>query len=256
MDVTNRYVLEFVRDFVRRRPEARILDFGCGAGALVAAGRAAGLDMWGADVYYAGSNARAEAAAGGLLGCAIREITDGRIDWPDNSFDLVVNNQVMEHVADLGATLTEIDRVLNAGGVVLSIFPSADVWREGHIGIPFSHWFRKGSRLRLYYTWILRAAGLGYWKEQAPTSRQWAQDKLEWIDRYTHYRSRREIFTAYDALFANELREADYIRFRLLDRPGRGWIASILGVGMLRAAACALFRKLAFFVIVSRKAAQ
>ncbi len=254
MDVTNRYVLEFARDFARRRPGARILDYGCGAGAVVAAGRAAGLDMWGADVYYAGSNARVEAAAAGLLGGTIREMTGGRIDWPADSFDLIVNNQVMEHVADLGATLAEIDRVLKPGGVVLSIFPSRDVWREGHIGIPFSHWFRKGSRLRLYYAWLLRAAGLGYWKEQAPTRRQWAADKLEWIDRYTHYRSRREIFAAYDALFANELRETDYIRFRLLDRPGRRWIATILRLGILRAAACALFRKLAFLVIVSRKA--
>ncbi len=50
MDVTNRYVLEFSREFARRHPGARILDFGCGAGALVSAGRAAGLDLWGADV--------------------------------------------------------------------------------------------------------------------------------------------------------------------------------------------------------------
>lgn len=255
MDITNRYVLQFCSEFAQRRPGARILDYGCGGGAVVAAGLAAGLDIWGADVYYAGSNSRAEAAAAGLLGGAIREMTNGRIGWPSESFDLVVNNQVMEHIADLAGALEEMRRVLKPGGAMLSIFPSRDVWREGHIGIPFSHWFAKGSRLRFYYTWALRAAGLGYWKEQAPTSRQWASEKLEWIDRYTHYRSRREIFAAYDRLFANELREADYIRFRLLARPGRRWIVSALGVRPLRAFACALFRKLAFLVIVSRKAA-
>jgi SAM-dependent methyltransferase len=254
VDVTNRFVLEFCREFAGRHPGARILDFGCGGGALVKAGRDAGLDMWGADVFYAGSNARAEAAEAGLLGGAVREMIDGKLDWPAKTFDLVVNNQVMEHVPDLSASMSEIHRVLRPGGVALSVFPSRDVWREGHIGIPFAHWFRRGSRLRLYYTWALRSLGLGYWKQQAPTRRQWAIDKLDWIDRHTVYRSRREIFSVYERLFRNELREDDYIRFRLLDRPGREWIASLVRLPLLRGAARAVFRKLAFLVIVSRKA--
>ena len=49
--------------------------------------------------------------------------------------------------------------------------------------------------------------------------------------------------------------ESDYIRFRLLDRPGRGALAWLAGLPGLAAAARALFRKLAFLVIVSRKAA-
>jgi hypothetical protein len=145
--------------------------------------------------------------------------------------------------------------VLKPGGTVLSIFPSRDVWREGHIGIPFSHRLRKGSPLRFYYTWALRAAGLGTWKEQAPTPRAWAVDKLEWIDRYTVYRPRREIFTAYDHYFRNELREPDYIRYRLLDRPSalRRALAQAMDLRPVARLGTALFRKLAFLVIVSRK---
>jgi SAM-dependent methyltransferase len=163
----------------------------------------------------------------------------------------------MEHVEDLDAVLAEIARVLKPGGIALSVFPSSDVWREGHIGIPFSHWFRSGSRVRFYYTWLLRSLGLGTWKEQAPTARQWAIDKLEWIDRWTRYRSRREIFSAYDRCFTSELREPDYIRYRLLDRPSavRRGLARVTGWPVLRALATALFRKLAFLVIVSTKRA-
>ncbi len=268
MDVTNRFVLDFAL-----RQGGRVLDFGCGAGAVVAAGREAGLDIHGADVYYAGSQTRADAERGGLLGSAILEIRDGRLPFPDESFDLVVNNQVMEHVADLDADLAEIHRVLKRGGTVLSIFPSRDVWREGHIGIPFSHWFRKNSRARFYYTWLLRSLGFGYWKEQAPSARQWACDKLAWIDAYTRYRSRTEIFRAYDRYFSNELREPDYIRYRLRstwrgpmardgrpERPPQGkalhhrsFLARLLDVPGVPAVASALFRKLAFLVIVSRK---
>jgi len=255
MDVTNRFVLDFAVRYSSGRGGARVLDFGCGAGELVRAGLSAGLEMAGADVFYGGSQARAEAEQSGLLGSSICEIRDGRLPFEDGTFDLVMNNQVMEHVEDLDATLAEIHRVLKPGGTVLSLFPSRDVFREGHIGIPFSHWMRKGSRLRLLYTWGLRRLGFGTWKEQAPTCRQWAVDKLAWIDEYTHYRSRREIRASFDRLFQNEFRESDYIRFRLLDRPGRqalAWFAGLPGVAPF---ARALFRKLAFLVIVSKKAA-
>jgi SAM-dependent methyltransferase len=248
MDVTNRFVLDFARAFHGAHPGARILDFGCGAGALVDAGLAVGLPMCGADVFYAGAEARPR-------GGAIHEILQGVLPFPDASFGLVVNNQVMEHVEDLNAVLREIHRVLAPGGELLSVFPARDVFREGHIGIPFSHWFRPGSRIRFLYTWTLRAMGFGTWKEQAPTARQWAVDKLRWIDLYTRYRTRREIFDTYGRYFQSETRELDYIRYRLLDRPGRAWIVAALRFPPFAFAARAIFRKLAFFVIVSRKAA-
>jgi SAM-dependent methyltransferase len=253
MDVTGRFVLDFARRFQAGRPGARILDFGCGAGDLVEAGRSGGFDFRGADVFYGGSDARAAAERSGRLGLSVFEICEGRLPFPAASFDLVVNNQVMEHVDDLEAALDEIDRVLAPGGAVLSLFPARDVWREGHIGIPFSHRLPRG-RLRFYYTWALRAAGLGTWKQQAPTARQWAEDKLAWIDRWTRYRTRAEIFRAFGRRFRNELREPDYIRFRLR-AGGRAWAARLLDLPLASPLAGAVFRKLAFLVIVSRKGA-
>jgi len=256
MDVTNRFVLDFACRYAAARPGAAILDFGCGAGRLVHAGIEAGLAIRGADVYYAGASDRAEAQAAGLLGTAIVEMCGGRLPFADASFDLVVSNQVMEHVADLDGTLREIDRVLKPGGLLLSLFPARDVWREGHIGIPFAHRFPRGSRLRFGYTWALRALGLGTWKQQAPNSCQWARDKLAWIDAHTHYRSRTEIFSAFGRYFHSELREAEYIRYRLADVPWRAPLARLLDLPGAGAATSAIFRKLAFLVIVSRKDAS
>ena len=253
MDVTNRFVLDFARAFARRHTAAAMLDFGCGAGALVEAARAAGLDMVGADVFYDGSQDRDRAERTGLLGSAIFESADGRLAFPDASFALVTNNQVLEHVADLGAALDELDRVLKPGGTLLSLFPARDVLREGHIGIPLAHRFRKDSRLRFLYTWTLRSLDFGTWKEQAPTYRRWTADKLRWIDTYTFYRSRREIWRAFNAHFRSELREADYIRYRLRDVAWRAPLARLLDLAPVRAAASAVFRKLAFLVVVSQK---
>jgi SAM-dependent methyltransferase len=280
MDVTNRFVLDFCRDYAREHPSAAILDFGCGAGELVTAGLAAGLPISGADVFYSGSKSREQAEKAGLLGGAVKEIRDNRLPFADACFGLIVNNQVMEHVDDLDQVLGELHRVLAPGGLLLSIFPSRDVFREGHIGIPFAHWFRKNSRARFYYTWALRNLGLGTWKNEAPTARQWAIDKLRWIDTYTRYRTRSEIFAAYGRWFESETREIDYIRYRLLDQrgstaslgrapdlvdrklkhalppSGRVWVAAALRFGPAAAAARAIFRKLAFFVILSRKVPQ
>lgn len=253
LDVTNRFVLDFAA-----RHGGRVLDYGCGAGRLVRAARQQGVDLYGTDVFYGGSATRAEVEASGLLGTVIREMPDGRIPFASHEFDLVVNNQVMEHVDDLDAVLREIHRVLKPGGTMLSVFPSRDVWREGHIGIPFSHWFAKNSRTRFLWTWALRSVGLGTWKEQAPTSKQWAKDKLQWIDDWTRYRTREEIFDAYGRLFRNELKEVDYIRFRLLDGSPSGLrrrLADTASWPVLSVLEVALFRKLAFLVIVSRKAA-
>jgi len=254
MDVTNRFVLDFARGFERRHGAAAMLDFGCGAGALVQAARAAGLDMVGADVFYGGSEDRVRAVQTGLLGSAIFEARDGCLPFPGGSFDLVTDNQVLEHVADLDATLGELHRVLRPGGTLLSLFPARDVLREGHIGIPLAHRFRQDSRARFLYTWALRSLGLGTWKEQAPTRRQWAVDKLRWIDTYTFYRSRREIFRAFEVYFRSEPREADYIRYRLRDVAWRAPLARLLDLPFASAAASAVFRKLAFLVVVSRKA--
>jgi SAM-dependent methyltransferase len=255
MDVTSRFVLDFARQYATQHRDAAMLDFGCGAGRLVAAARASGLNMLGADVFYSGSNAHAEADDAGLIGDAVHEIRDGRLPFADRAFDLIVNNQVMEHVDDLDAVLREIHRVLKPGGTLLSLFPARDVWREGHIGIPFSHWFSRDSHPRFLYTWALRALGFGTWKEQAPTARAWAVDKLRWLDTYTRYRSRAEIFATYARYFESELREPDYIRYRLRDVPRRAWLAGLLEVPGASGLSSALFRKLAFLVILSRKAA-
>ena len=83
--------------------------------------------------------------------------------------------------------------------------------------------------------------------------RQWAGDKLAWMDAYTHYRPRRELFGSFGRYFENALREPEYIRFRLRDRKWSAPLARLLDLPLAPAAASAVFRKLAFLVIVSRK---
>ena len=263
LHVVHRFMLDFAVHFASNNPGARILDYGCGAGEIVQAGLASGLDISGTDVFYEGANYRETAESSGLLGTAIHEIHDGRIGFEDSYFDLVMNNQVMEHVADLDAVLREINRVLKPGGLLLSCYSSREVLREGHIGIPLSHRLPRDSKLRFYYTWTLRQLGFGKFKGDC-SGRQWALDKLRWIDTYVYYRSRDEIFRTYDRYYTSELKELDLIRYLLLNPssyfrlkcPGRGRILSLFNLPVIPFLAQTLFQRLAFMVILSRKEAR
>jgi SAM-dependent methyltransferase len=53
--------------------------------------------------------------------------------YPDTSFDVVASQDVLEHVPDLPRCLTEMQRVLRPGGVMLSTFPFLYFSQDSHI---------------------------------------------------------------------------------------------------------------------------
>ncbi|MEQ9321510.1 MAG: methyltransferase domain-containing protein [Polyangiaceae bacterium] len=65
-------------------------------------------------------------------------VSDGhRIPLPQGTVDLVVAHSVLEHVADVGQVVREMDRVLRVGGVAyLTISPLFFSYCGGHINVP------------------------------------------------------------------------------------------------------------------------
>jgi ubiquinone/menaquinone biosynthesis C-methylase UbiE len=57
-----------------------------------------------------------------------------RIDVPDQSFDFVLSNSVLEHIDDIEATLREVSRVLRPRGVFVFTAPSTKF--HEHLGTP------------------------------------------------------------------------------------------------------------------------
>jgi ubiquinone/menaquinone biosynthesis C-methylase UbiE len=62
------------------------------------------------------------------------------LPYPQESFDLVVCMDVLEHVADPKAVLEEIERVLKPGGTVLTTVPNRHAFRDPHYHLPFINW--------------------------------------------------------------------------------------------------------------------
>lgn len=177
---------------------AKVLDYGCGAGQIVELLRCASptIAAYGCDIFYDGGSYRRDVDEALLSAGVVREMRDGRIPFGDAEFDVVINNQVMEHVEDLDAVVQEIGRVVKPGGIVLSLFPDASVWREGHSGIPFLHWYRSGSKVRIFHAMAFRAMGFGYYTE-GKSIPQWSRDFCEWLDKWTRYRAYDDIRRVY-----------------------------------------------------------
>jgi SAM-dependent methyltransferase len=65
--------------------------------------------------------------------------------------DVVISNQVFEHVFEPLGMLREINRVLRPEGALLAMFPTSDIWFEGHLGLYFVHWLHGWPRLQHAY---------------------------------------------------------------------------------------------------------
>jgi SAM-dependent methyltransferase len=233
---------------------SRVLDFGCGAGVIVINLLLSGFDAHGAEVFYAGGSYREQAAASGMLGSRILEIVDGRLPYEDAWFDAVVSNQVLEHVADLDGALREVARVLKPEGLFIALFPSREVWREGHVGIPYLHWFPRGSKLRVSYARALHALGLGYHRA-GKSGRQWAHDACSWIDAFTHYRRKSDIFAAFGRdFYPLERHEHEYLTFRLARlRVPRTLLRRLESLRLGKWFAMCVVEKLGGMVLVARR---
>jgi ubiquinone/menaquinone biosynthesis C-methylase UbiE len=110
----------------------RVLDLGCGEGRhVIAAYLAAEVDAVGVDLSFtdlksAQHKARdfvveADDPENRSLGLASADAL--RLPFADNSFDKVICSEVLEHIPDYRAALTEIRRVLKPGGLLCASVP-------------------------------------------------------------------------------------------------------------------------------------
>ena len=95
-----------------------VLDHGCGLGAYMEKFGGFGGTVFGFDVEEDRLNEAIPRSNG--VNLAVGEA----LPYPDNTFDTLFSNEVMEHVADDRRTATEMIRVLKPGGRVLIFCPN------------------------------------------------------------------------------------------------------------------------------------
>ncbi len=119
--ITEQIAAEFDRDLTKPQPfkGLRLLDIGCGGGLLSEPMARLGADVIGADA--AAGNIPVAQIHAGLSGLEIeyRHTTAEDLAAAGEKFDVVLNMEVVEHVADPQAYLTACRELLKPGGLML-----------------------------------------------------------------------------------------------------------------------------------------
>lgn len=141
------------RRFLLERVSAgeRVLDVGCGEGRFA-------VELLGAGAHVVGIDAAEEPlrrARARHPELDLRLVSDaGPWELEDSSFDVVWAGEVLEHVADTSAWLSEVRRVLRSGGSLLLSTPAHErltLLRVALSGRAFAERFEpRGDHLRFY----------------------------------------------------------------------------------------------------------
>jgi SAM-dependent methyltransferase len=117
----------------RRRRSGALLDVGCGRGDLAARFAAEGWSAYGLDIS---ADAVEAARAAGVQAV---EGTLTTAPWPDESFDLIVMNHSLEHMADPMDALRRARRLLRRDGALIVAVPKWTSWQRRLFGTYWLH---------------------------------------------------------------------------------------------------------------------
>ena len=173
----------------------RILDVGCGVGAYVQHLRALPATVYGLDVDLRRVRDGGRTVPGLLVGAA-----EG-LPFADASFDVVILNEVLEHVRDERATLQECTRVLPVGGHLVIYAPNRGFPFETH-GIMWRGRHRFGNYPLVNY--VPRR-----WRDRlVPHARVYQRSHLRRLLRGLPYEVRHEstVYPAFDGIRSRHAR--------------------------------------------------
>ena len=156
LDAIDDTFVEHAARLLAGRERGRALDIGTGPGQIVIK-LARKLTLWkfvGVDRspgMIAQANSNLAAAGGGLAGRVEFQVADGNgLPFPEKSFDFVMCNSVLHHLAEPEKLLSEMARLARPGGAILL----RDLRRPGRLAHPWHVWRNgrhySGEMLRLY----------------------------------------------------------------------------------------------------------
>ena len=137
------------------------MDFGCGQAKILKkiyenykSSNLYGVDVFQSDdkLHYANLN------------CPVANIEkiDPYQDIPfDLKFDIVIANQVFEHIENKKLIFKQIYNCLSDKGLLIAGFPTKEIIIEPHLKLPFIHYFPKSSSLQRLYLKIAYIINLG-----------------------------------------------------------------------------------------------
>jgi 2-polyprenyl-6-hydroxyphenyl methylase/3-demethylubiquinone-9 3-methyltransferase len=148
--ITSQIAAEFDRDLKTSKPFTglRLLDIGCGGGLLAEPMARLGATVVGADAAAGNIPVAQVHAAQSGLDIDYRNTTAEDLAAADEQFDVVLNMEVVEHVADPATYLTACQRLLKPGGLHIcsTLNRTAKSFAAAIVGAEFiMRWLPKGT---------------------------------------------------------------------------------------------------------------
>jgi len=116
--------------------------------------------------------------------------------YPEAFFDIVISNQVLEHVVNHDMFFSEIRRTLCDNGVSVHLFPSKHCVYEVHLHLPWVHRISNHD-LMVSYIRFLSRIGLGKYRkhnQEKPLSvEEFSQRHADYLFFFTNYLTCKEV---------------------------------------------------------------
>ncbi len=175
-------------------PNLKILDFGCGAGNLVVEMIEYGYDSYGCDLTFkSGPHVESLKSQQRLQ---LIDLDTYTLPFENAMFDIVISDQVFEHIQNYDVALREIRRVLKPKGVCLHLFPPRYIPIEPHVHVPLATVIRNEWWLALWAVLGVRCEN----QKNLP-AHVVAKQNREYLVTRTNYLTKKEISNAFSNYF-------------------------------------------------------
>ncbi len=138
------YAASRIRKILALLPEkGKLLDVGCGDGAIAVLAKQKGLEAYGIDI------SADNVALAKLNGIPAKtcDLNSGKIPFPENTFDAVYCGEVLEHTDSPEKVIREIRRILKRNALLVVTVPNIAAWYNRILLLAgfVPHWVEAGS---------------------------------------------------------------------------------------------------------------
>lgn len=140
------FLVSLIRKKLNKRidlEKAAILDFGCGKAKLLKQLEFHGIgeSLYGVDIFK--SNESLKESKKNAPNSFIESIEPYQNFNFETKFDLIIANQVFEHIDNKEMIFSQLSKKIKEGGYLLAGFPTSEILIEPHIYAPIIHWVPK-----------------------------------------------------------------------------------------------------------------
>jgi len=118
--------LAVFNEFFRNTKGKRILEIGCGEGSFLARLKSSGNDVYGVDISESGVRKTAEKG----IPCARVDVSGQDLPLEEESFDIGVTLETIEHIENPRRCIREMKRVVKKDGIIIVSIPNPILGHE------------------------------------------------------------------------------------------------------------------------------